>query len=287
MMDRKSEIRKLHSMTVAQMLEAAGGRLVIVDDLHAHFARSIADEIKANNSARRPTRLILPVGPTSQYPLLAQIIREEAISLCDCHLFFMDEYADDEGRALPAEHPLSFKGRMQEVFFAHLPSELAVPPEQIIFPDQDNIADLADRIEQLGGIDTCYGGIGIHGHVAFNEPAPNIAESGPRPNIAESGPRLVQLNDFTVTINAIRAGVGGNLEGFPHQAFTLGMKQILNSRRMRLYCRSDGPYDWAKTVLRLAVFGEPGDDYPVTHIRDRDFVVITNPETARAPEIIL
>ena len=41
-------------------------RLEIVPDqlaLHGHFARSIADEIQANNQAGCPTRLILPVGP--------------------------------------------------------------------------------------------------------------------------------------------------------------------------------------------------------------------------------
>jgi len=277
-MNRKAEIRRLLTMSVTELLVAADGRLVIVDDLHAHFARSIADEIKLHNERGEPTRLILPVGPTTQYPILAEIIRDEQISLKNCYFFFMDEYADDHGRAISASHPLSFKGRMQEAFFSHLPPELAMPAEQVVFPDEENVEQLADRIEALGGIDTCYGGIGIHGHVAFNEPAPNIRDSGPR---------LVQLNDFTVTINALRAFVGGNLEGFPRQAFTLGMKQIREARRIRLYCRSDGPYDWAKTVLRLAVLGRPGDDYPVTHIRERDFAVITNPDTASQPEIIL
>lgn len=277
-MDRKAEIRMLLAMSATELMEAADGRLVIVDDLHAHFARSIADEIKLHNERGEPTRLILPVGPTNQYPRLAEILREERISLQNCYLFFMDEYADEEGRAISADHPLSFKGRMQELFFQHLPEELVMPPDQVVFPDHKNVAQLANRLERLGGIDTCYGGIGIHGHVAFNEPEPGIKDSGPR---------LVTLNDFTVTINAIRASVGGNLEGFPQQALTLGMKQIREARRIRLYCRSHGSYDWAKTVLRLAVLGRPGDDYPVTHIRGRDFKVITNPQTASPPEIIL
>ena len=277
-MDRRAEIRELLGMTVDEMLRAAQGRLVIVEDVHAHFARSIADEMKSRNARGKPTRLILPVGPTKQYPVLAEIIRQEHISLERCHLFFMDEYADQEGRALPADHPLSFKRCMQEVFFSHLPAHAGMPPERVVFPDHENIEGLAEHIERVGGIDTCYGGIGIHGHVAFNEPAPGVRKSGPR---------LAQLNDFTVTINAIRAGVGGNLEGFPHQAFTIGMKQIREAGRVRLYCRSDGPYDWARTVLRLAVLGGPGDDYPVTHLQDCDLVVVTNPGTAQTPDIIL
>jgi len=277
-MQRKEEIRKLYQMSTEELIAAAAGRLQVVDDLPWHFARSIADEIKAANAAGRPARLILPVGPTKQYPLLVDIIRDEQISLQNCYLFFMDEYADDQGRALPADHPLSFKGHMQQLFFAHLPESLAPPAEQVVFPDENNISTLAEQMADAGGIDTCYGGIGIHGHVAFNEPAPGVKESGPR---------LVQLNEFTITINAIRAPVGGNLEGFFHQAYTIGMKQIRQARRIRLYCRSDGPYDWARTVLRLAVLGQPGDDYPVTHLREGDFIVTTDRETVSRPQVIL
>jgi len=278
LMKRKDEIRKLYQMTTKELVAAANGRLQVVDDLPGHFARSIADEIKAANATGKPARLILPVGPTKQYPLLVDIIRDEQISLHNCYLFFMDEYADDQQRALPSDHPLSFKGLMQQLFFSHLPQHLMVPDEQVIFPDENNISTLAEQIEDVGGIDTCYGGIGIHGHVAFNEPEPGVKESEPR---------LVQLNEFTITINAVRAPVGGNLEGFFHQAYTIGMKQIGQARRIRLYCRSDGPYNWACTVLRLAVLGQPGDDYPVTHLQGLDLVVTTDRETASRPEVIL
>ena len=277
-MARKDEIRKLYQMTAEELVTAANGRLQVVDDLPRHFARSIADEIKGANAAGRPTRLILPVGPTEQYPLLVDIIRDEQISLENCYLFFMDEYADDQHRALSPDHPLSFKGHMQQLLFSHLPEHLKVPDEQVIFPDENNISTLAEQMEDVGGIDVCYGGIGIHGHVAFNEPEPGVKESEPR---------LVQLNEFTITINAVRAPVGGNLAGFFRQAYTIGMKQIRQARRIRLYCRSDGPYNWARTVLRLAVLGQPGDDYPVTHLQGLDFVVTTDRETASRPEVIL
>jgi len=277
-MKRKDEIRKLYQMTTEELVAAANGRLQVVEDLPRHFARSIADEIKAANAADRPTRLILPVGPTEQYPLLADIIRDEQISLQNCYLFFMDEYADDQHRALAADHPLSFKGHMQQLLFAHLPENLAVPAEQVVFPDENNIGTLAEQMADVGGIDTCYGGIGIHGHVAFNEPAPGVNESEPR---------LVQLNEFTITINTVREPVGGNLEGFFHQAYTIGMKQIRQARRIRLYCPSDGLYNWARTVLRLAVVGQPGDDYPVTYLQDQNLVVTTDRETASRPEVIL
>ena len=55
----------------------------------------------------------------------------------------------------------SFLGAMAQSNFDQ-PPELAPPAEQVIFPDHKNIHALADRIEAAGGIDTTYGGIGIH-----------------------------------------------------------------------------------------------------------------------------
>ena len=46
--------------------------------------------------------------------------------------------------------------------------------------------------------------------------------------------------------------------------------------------------DWANTVLRIAALGIPGDDYPVTHIRNhRNYIVATDRATATAPATII
>lgn len=248
------------------------------DELHRKFAEDMANQIRFNNSKNTPTRLIVPVGPTGQYPILAEIINEEKLSLKNCWLFFMDEYCDDNSNALPAGHPLSFKGQVEQLFFSKLGNSYGLKSEQVFFPDENNIDTLASLIEKLGGIDTCYGGIGIHGHLAFNEPAEGISDTSPR---------RVKLNDFTVTINAVRSHVGGNIECFPRCAYTLGMRQILNARRIVLCCRNGCEFDWANTVLRLALFGEPGNDYPVTYIRDKNYLIITDKQTLRSPENII
>jgi glucosamine-6-phosphate deaminase len=280
-MTRQDEVRALLAMSPEEVIERAGDRLVVCEDidvLHRRFAEDIAREIRANNARGDDTRLIVPVGPTGQYPILADIVNRERISLERVRLFFMDENCGDDGEAVGADHPLSFKGEAQRLFFERLESELRPPSDRVTFPDGDNIGRLAGMIEEAGGIDTCYGGIGIHGHVAFNEPEPGVAGLGPR---------KVRLNDFTVTINAVRAHVGGNLECFPREAFTLGLEQILGARRIRLYCRNGCEFDWANTVLRLALFGEPGDDYPVTHIRDKDYVITTDGDTLASPRHLI
>ncbi len=281
-MDRAEEIRELNRLSPEELIERAEGRLIILDslgDLHAHFAESIAAVVRRNNDAGTPTVLIVPYGPTGQYPLLRDIINRERISLANGTLFFMDEYADASGRVVPETHPTSFRGDLRW-FWDALDAELRPDPAKVIFPDQENLDRLAEMLQAAGGVEVCYGGIGIHGHLAFNEPEPGVRDSGPR---------VVRLNDFTVTMNAIRSHVGGDLENFPRHALTLGMAQCLSARQIRLYCRNDVPdLDWANTVLRLAVLGQPGDDYPVTWIREHpDWQVVTDRNTAACPRHVL
>jgi glucosamine-6-phosphate deaminase len=106
--------------------------------------------------------------------------------------------------------------------------------------------------------------------------------------VRESDPRRVRLNDVTRTINAMRAEIGGNLENYPRYGLTLGMRQLLGARRVRLYCRNGLALDWANTILRLALLGQPGDDYPVTHLRDHgDYLIVTDEHTARPPRFVV
>lgn len=276
-MTRQNEIRQLLEYTSEQIIDLAGDHLIVLDTLdalHQHLAEAIFQEISENNRQGRATTLILPVGPTGQYPILTQLLSENPISIENCWFFFMDEYCDADGKAVAIDHPLSFKHLAHTLFLDRIPESCNLKMEQVVFPDEHNIAVIPKLIQQAGGIDTCYGGIGIHGHVAFNEP-----ENG----VKNLSCRKVRLNDFTVTINAIRAQVGGNLEGFPRYAYTLGMKEILSADRIRLYCRNGIELDWANTVLRLALLGSPGDDYPVTHIRDKDYIIITDKDTLQSP----
>ena len=191
----------------------------------------------------------------------------------------MDEHCDDSGIVYPPDHPLGFRFAFDREFARRVDPDLMVPGDQVVFPDHKNLEKLPDEIAAVGGIDTTYGGIGIHGHIAYNEPEPNVRESDPR---------LVDLNDYTRTINAIRSEMGGNVENYPGKGVTLGMRQLLGAKRIRLYCRNGIDLDWANTVLRLALFGSPGDDYPVTHIRSHDnYVIVTDEDTLKRPRVIV
>ncbi len=256
--------------------------------LHHHFARAIADEIAANNAAGRTTRIILPVGPVGHYPLLVALCNEERISWQACHLFFMDEYCDWQGRWVADTHPLSFRGFARRELLERLDPALAPPPEHVHFPDPRALDAAGEAMAAVGGVDTCYGGLGVHGHVAFNEAQISRWYDVSVEEYRASRARLLPLAAETVVLNGTRAAFG-YFPSLPPMAVTLGMAELYAARRVRLYCNGG---DWQRAILRIACFGSPrpqaidGEDvhYPVTLLRRHaDFALVADTATAQPP----
>jgi glucosamine-6-phosphate deaminase len=277
-LSRHDEIWRLNQLSADELTRKEPQRLVVLPDveaLHRHLARSIADTVRSKPDAA----LILASAPAAQYAFLPDIINRKRISLRRARLLFTHEYADAGGSALAAFHPLSLRGGMVGVW-DRIDAELRPAEENVVFPDACNLEELPSLVTQAGGVDVCFGVVGIDGQIAFN---------GPEAGVQGSKCRLVRLNDVAVTMDSIRSQVGGDITNFPRHGFTLGMGECLAARRVRLYCYCDVPgLDWARTVLRLAVFGQAGDDYPATWIREHaDWQVITDRNTAEQPRHVL
>jgi glucosamine-6-phosphate deaminase len=166
-------LEQIFSLPVESLANLAKLGVRLFPDIPAmmeYFARSMADEISANNDRNQPTRWILPVGPVAQYFRLVEICNREHISWKEVYTFQMDEFLDWEGRPLPLHHPLSFEGFMRRQVFAKLDPELRPGADHTHFPNPFNPDEISRQIAAVDGIDTCFGGIGYHGHVAFNDP---------------------------------------------------------------------------------------------------------------------
>jgi len=281
--DRCDETRSLLALSVDELLLRSKGHLVVkptLDELYEYLAEKMVAEFEKSARKGEPVGFIMPVGPVQPYRLMAQKINQKNISLKNCWFFFMDEYCDENDQLIAETHPLSFRGQIKGLLFDLINEKLLMPSGQVVFPRPDNLARLPALIESVGGIEVCYGGIGIHGHVAFNEPAIGIKDTNPR---------ILDINEFTRTVDATRHGLGGNLVNFPRKAITLGMKQCLAARKLLLMTRNEHQgMDWANTVLRIAALGKPGDDYPVTYVRSKEnYIIATDFATASAPQIII
>jgi len=282
------DFEKIMSMPADEISKWANVGVQIVKDQHSVYkkmARSIADVIIYNNKQGRDTKIILPVGPTPQYPMLADILNSEQVDLSRLWIFFMDEYLDWEGRLVPEDHPMSFRGYMKEALFKRLDKKLGLEPENIIWPDPINLDYNMDKISQLGGIDVCYGGLGYHGHIAFNEPFDTYYRRMSIEKFLNSKTRVIELNSDTFVINSL-CGIGGNCYGLPPKAVTIGMKPIIEAKRIEIYC-DGGDLNWQLASFRIACMHPPTLDRPATllqlHPDPKKNVLFTADEVTASP----
>lgn len=216
-----------------------------------HFAEALMGEYQAAKAAGRDKVVfILPVGPVGQFELWAARCNRERVSLADLILINMDEYLlPDRRDFIPPSDPLSFRAHMERNFFSRLDPALAPAPQARHFPDPRRPEATGELIARHGGIDVCFGGVGITGHLAFNDP-PEPGEALDTEAFAGLPTRVVRLSRETRLINSITAA-SGNIDRIPEYAVTVGMKEILEARKVRIYMNRA----WQCAILRKLLHG--------------------------------
>jgi glucosamine-6-phosphate deaminase len=231
--------------------------------------------------AKGRATFIVPVGPVDQYPVLAKKINEQRIDCREVCLINMDEYLTDDDQWIDPKHPLSFRGYMDRLFYDRLNPELASRPENRVFPDPKNPEAIGRLIDRRGGVDVCFGGIGINGHIAFNEP-PEPDEAMTVERFAALPTRCLPLSRETRTINANT--VGGEISVIPRRAITVGMKECLGARKMRFYCNRP----WQSAVVRRVLHGPITANCPASLLRTHaDAEIAVAEYVAALPDIRL
>ena len=177
----------------------------------------------------------------------------------------MDEYLDDDDGYIDQASSLSFRGFMARQVYGRIRPELVMPESQRVFPDPRHPERIGELIVKLGGVDVCYGGIGINGHVAFNEPEDVSPEA-----FADRPTRVLSISPETRTANAI-GELNGAIEAMPGRCITVGMREILGAWKIRLYCFRD----WHRAVVRRAAYGEKSAFFPVTLLQGHPDARIT------------
>jgi glucosamine-6-phosphate deaminase len=240
----------------------------------------MADEIKQRNRCGEPTRWILPVGPKSQYPILARITNEERISWKNVHAFHMDEYLDWQCRPIPADHPLSFRGYCKRHLYDLIDPPLRPPDSQVVFPSVYDIDDFSRRLEGVGGADIAFAGLGYRGHLAFNEPPSTRWHKVSAEELARSKTRIVALLEETIIVLSHKVA-GGCTQALPRMAVTVGMADILASRKIHVIVEGSA---WKQYILRVFLLTTERDaDIPVTLLHGHPDVEVTTSSATAAP----
>jgi glucosamine-6-phosphate deaminase len=248
-------------------------------DLYYRMAYSLYRLIDANNQAERETVVIMPVGPVFQYRRFIYFLKEQPIDLSRLHCFFMDEYLTDSGERISAEDSLSFRGFITRELTDPMPTEMGFRNDQVYFPDPADPSEYDRRLAELGGAQVCYAGVGINGHLAFNEADGAVSAE----EFRRLPTRVLALTRETITINSNTA-LGGAFEVVPKRAITVGFRQIYESKAIRIYMNRP----WQRAVVRKMLFGPETTEFPASLVRAHPDVAVTvTAEVATPPAFAL
>ena len=248
------------------------------DALNRHIAREAVDLIKSAGQNGRQVLMITPVGPLD-YAYWAELCNREGVSCEPLITLNMDEYLKDGSDALiDVDHPLSFCRHMQQSLVDNLKPTLRPDPKNIRFPDPGRLEEATKLVESFGGADFCASGFGITGHFAFNDP-PELDEPCDDDAVRNSRTRnLTVMRESQVQM--CMGGTDGNMDIIPQRAITLGMHELLMSKKIHLVFMRN----WHAGILRRALFGPVTGRCPGSFIQQHGNVEVTLTElAARVP----
>lgn len=214
------------------------------DSLSLHVANEIAAQI-----ADKPDSLLcLAAGDTPKlgYRLLADIVHKEQIDCSRCTFVGLDEWL-----GVPQDN----EGSCFYFLNTHLFTPLGIKRSQIhVFdgmttdPDKD-CRTMDQFIRDGNGIDLMLVGVGMNGHIGFNEP-------GARENVYA---HVVQLDETTRRVGQ---------KYFPRETklnlgITLGLRHLLESRRAIMAASGLKKAG----IIKLALQEEISTDIPASLIR--------------------
>ena len=249
------------------------------DALGEKMARDFVDDIKQANAEGRAYHAIVPCGPKQWYEPFVRMVNTERVSLKNMTCFHMDENLDWEAKLLPENDPNNFRTFMHRYFYEAVDKELQVPVENRHYLTPDNVHWMTETIMKTE-IDYTLGGWGQDGHLAFNQARRNPYAVVTLDDIRNSTAR-VQENNWDTMIALSQRDFGTAWQFLPPMSVTLGVKECLKAKKVRVYSATGA---WKQTALRVALFSDPTPEYPITLLQEHpDALIVATEETAEHP----
>jgi len=194
-------------------------RIIVVEN-YEEMSWKAASLVSSQMILKPDTILGLATGdtPLGMYTELIKLYNKKEIDFNEVKTFNLDEYY-----GIDENNSQSYYYYMMNNFFNHV----NILHENINVPngDAENIYEECLRyeseIKKSGGIDIQVLGIGVNGHIGFNEPDVNF----------EAETHLVNLDDTTIESNS---RLFKRIEDVPTKAISMGIKTIMYSKRIVL-----------------------------------------------------
>jgi galactosamine-6-phosphate isomerase len=184
---------------------------------HDAMSRRAADWLAGYLRVKASSLLCLATGstPTRSYELLAERQLQDPRLLSQGYLLKLDEWG-----GLAMDDPASCESYLRQ----HLVDPLGLHDRYVAFQSRpaspaSECARIAAWLRQNGPIDVCVLGLGLNGHLGFNEPAPFLQ---PHAHVAQ----LSQASLSHAMLDEAR--------GRPTFGLTLGLADLLQARQILL-----------------------------------------------------
>ncbi|URZ08834.1 glucosamine-6-phosphate deaminase [Clostridium felsineum] len=161
--------------------------------------------------------------PLGMYKELIKRYKENEVDFSKVKTFNLDEYY-----GLTKDNIQSYHFYMMNNFFKfiNIDSNNVNIPNGTYNDIEENCLNYERKIKESGGIDVQVLGIGVNGHIGFNEPNVNF----------EAQTHLVNLDEKTIKSNA---RFFNSIDEVPKQAISMGIKTILQSRKIILLANGE------------------------------------------------
>lgn len=220
------------------------------------MSKIAAEIFKAQLNEKSDTVFGMATGSTPEgfYKELVSSYKAGEISFADAKSFNLDEYV-----GINPENISSYHYYMDQNLFNHIDMKR----ENIHVPT-GNTTDLAkaathydEMIEAAGHIDIQLLGIGVNGHIGFNEPGTPFG----------LGTNVVELTESTREANKIYFD---SIDDVPTHAITMGIQTIMNAKKVVLLISGASKQE-AFERLRSGVITE---DFPASSLMNHKDVTV-------------
>jgi glucosamine-6-phosphate deaminase len=219
--------------------------VVVSPDEFASRAADIVSRVVTENTA---PNICFPTGNTPEglYQELVKRYENGLLSLANVRAFGLDEWGDLENG-----HPVRCINIMQRCLY----QKTDISPAYIYFlePNRPDIEEQCkaydELIERHGGLTLSILGLGLNGHVGFNEPGSKASDRT----------RVVRLDSKTQTV-----GQKYGMEKTPTWGVTVGLATLLESMEILILVNGEHKAE----IVDRVVNGPVTSDVPATFLRD-------------------
>lgn len=235
---------------------------IIVEKDYYNLSRRAANYISAQVIMKPDSVLGLATGesPIGTYSQLIEWYRKGDIDFSQVKAINLDEY-----KGLSAEHEQSYRYFMNKNLFdeINILKENTYIPNGMATSEEEECKRYEKIIEGLGGIDMQLLGIGLNGHIGFNEPGESY----------EKTTHCVNLTRSTINANQ-RFFIEG--EEAPRKAFTMGIKSIMQSKHIVLIANGENKAQ----IIKEAFFGPVTSKVPASILQLHNHTTVIVDESA-------